>query len=247
MRRISAAALALLALGLSAPRPAAAQPSVEEALEQFYGARFDRAAEVLDSVLASPELDLETAVEAHRYRAALYLLSGDDVEARRHARAAVALDPAVRAPEGVSRAESVFAAARASLPDAPTRLELRAREVADGRLVEAEAAPFVPALFGELALACGELDTRGEGPRVELTVTADAALVCEAVATSSGGAILLRRSLALEGAPAGSDDDVLLWGLLGGGGGALVLAAIVIVAVATSSGGIRFDSVDVQW
>lgn len=236
----------IVGLALSVASPASAQ-TLDEALEHFYGARFDDAAEALDAVLASDALDLPAAVEAHRYRAALYLLAGDDVEARRHARAAVALDPQIAPPEGVSRAASVFDAARASLPDAPARLAIRAREVDGAREVEASVAPHVPTLVGEVSLRCGEDEAREPGASARLTVL-DAAS-CDARAYSPGGAALLREALTLDALDESDGlDETTLIGLLAGAGGAVVLTVIIVaVAVALDPPGVSFDALEVPW
>ncbi len=243
MTRLLASGAGLaVALALLAPAEGLAQPRLDEARERFYAARFDDAAARFDEVLARPDLDVETAVEAHRYRAALHLLAGEEVEARRHARAAVALDPAVRAPEGVSRVEPVFEAARASLPDAPSRVSIQAGE---GRQVRAVIDPYVAALFAELELRCGDTREVGSGARVSVEAPPDA-IDCQARALTAGGAALLTERLTLDGTA--SEEDVTLYAILGGAGGAVLLGVVIaVVAAVASDDGVRFDQVSGPW
>lgn len=226
---------------------------VEEAQELYLEADFPGALEAFQELLEAEDLDLETAIESHRYLAALYLITEETRNARRHAQAALALDPDVEAPEGAPpELAHLFDEVREEQGDIPATITIEVGEegLARGResTVTAQLEPAPPALAARLSLWCsGDLedaaDTEGAPPRVELDVIPDdegQEVHCEASAETEAGAVMVEADQDLEvGEGRGrsrrrrSGRRVWPWAL-GFGGGAVIVGAIVAGALVAS-------------
>lgn len=223
---------------------------VEEAQDLYLEADFPGALEVFNGLLESEDLDLETAIEVHRYLAALYLITEETSNARRHAEAAAALEPDVEAPEGAPpELAQLLDEIRAEQGDIPATITIEVGEdgLARGRdaTITAQLEPAPRALVSRLNLWCsGDLeeaaDTTGTPPQVELEVIPDEEgqqVHCEASAETGAGAVLVEAEQDLEVGEGGrrrrSGRPVWPWAL-GFGGGAAVVIAIVAGAVVAS-------------
>jgi hypothetical protein len=231
----------------------ASAQDLARARRHYLRAEFEEAVEGFLEILQSPALSEEEAVEAHRYLSALHQMVGDGEAAQRHARAAVALDPTVAAPEGAPEELDVLLdAAREELEGRRARLHI----AAEGAITRGERVaiavrlePAVDALIATLELRCASgsrvEDARGAPPEVRAEVMMQAeSIVCRAQGSTEGGAVLLdtREELTPRAEPAG---DVLvappveanndaLWLGLGIGGGVALVAIIVTIAVVAS-------------
>ena len=241
-----------LGFAIAIPSSALAQ-DLEQARAHYFDAEFEEAIAAFGQVLASETLTPTAAGEAHRFLAALHALLGDSARAEEHARIAVALNPAVSAPDGappevaelLARAREETGGARSTIviePDGPLVLGTETT-------VRARLTPREPSIGDELVLGCvsGETDVEvgGAPPEVDVLLTPGASEArCEATAlTDAGGALITavanltvggeRTSSAAEGAGGGGDDTVI-WAVLGGVGAALLVAGAIIVAVVLS-------------
>ena len=232
--------------------------TAEEGLRLYNAAQFQEAIRAFEAVLASAAATRADVLTAHQHLTALHVFLGDEDAATRHAQAAVALEPEVRAPEGsppqvaaaldAARRE-VGAAARIDVT--PLAEVLPSQPVA----ITATVAPAPPALIASIWLRCAAegaspVEATAAPPRVSVEITpgADAPVVeCTAAARTAGLADVARvverlpvsGNEALAGATGGDDDGgggvPFIW--IGIGAGALALAAVIVVVVATSSGG----------
>jgi hypothetical protein len=225
---------------------------VEEAQELYLEADFPGALEAFSEMLESEGLDVETAVEVHRYLAALYLITEELDDAQRHAEAAVALQPDVEAPEGAPpELNDIFDEVRADQGEDPVTISIEAGEEGlvprrDSTVI-AELVPPARAIASRLDLWCsGDLeeaaDTSGSPPRVELVVVPDRDgqnVHCEAAAETRGGAIMVEAEQDLEVTEGSgrrrrrSGRRIWPWAL-GFGGGAVIVGAIIAGAVVGS-------------
>jgi len=232
---------AIALLGLAGP---AAAQTLESAQQHYLEAEFERAGAELDAVLERSDLDAATAVEAHRLLAALHLIFEDRAQAREHADAALALDPATTAPDGAPlELTEIFGQARSATAGRRPLLEVRAEGWlhADrpGRVL-ALLSPAPPRLVPELRLRClhgGSVLAHEEGPppEVGLEVTPPQgarAVTCEAQAATAGGAVLFETSVELTvGVP--------WWPWVVGAGAVVVTVAILVgVLVGTRDEGV---------
>jgi hypothetical protein len=226
--------------------------SVEDGRRLYLEAEFDAARDAFAAVLDRPSVDVAQAAEAHRYLAALYAVLRDEGATRRHAEAAVALDPAVTAPAGAPSAlGALLDEVRRETGGARATLHIGAEDgvrPAEPARVRLALDPAPEALASTLRLRCvsgtESAEERGAPPsvEVELTVAGDE-VNCGGTAYTRGGAPLLSATEVLEPAPRaetgdaavlvpaeddGSDGSALPWLLVGG---AAVVAAAVVVAV----------------
>lgn len=197
MRYASSFALTWLAVAYGAP---AAAQSIEEARRLYLDADFQEAIQEFEGVLASPGVDALEAEEAHRYLAMLRVLMRDEPAARRHADAAVALDPDVEAPEGAPpEVSALLDAAR----EASGRRRAAIAIAAEGTVTSGERtritatlAPAPEALAAVLSLRCASggasADERGAPPSVSVELAVEGeSVVCRAAAGPASGASLI--------------------------------------------------------
>ena len=234
----------------------ASAQSVDEARRLYLEADFEAAASAFDEVLARPSLDVETGAEAHRYLAVLRALLGDEQAARRHVALAVALDPAVSAPEGAPPwVPEAMEAARAELGGRAARIAIEGAPEGDAYAVTATLSPSPPGLVRELSLRCvsgqAEEHARGEPPQVAISIVPAAESVhCRASGTTPSGAPLFsaREELAVSSAGASAallatereeedEGGAGAWPWLAAGAGVAVAAVVVAVLLVGSSGG----------
>jgi hypothetical protein len=243
-----------------------AQPA-EDARQLYLNARFQEAVEAFDAVLVAEGVTRADVVESHRHLTALHVLLGDATQASRHARLAVALEPAVQAPEGAPpQVTQALDAARSELGGAASLSIAPEGEVVAGESVRAvaELTPSPEGLAASVFVRC----TAGSGapvegtaapPRVAVevpTTEEDDAVACRAAARTSAGVdlIVAEQSILLEGGSGtgygGPADDGggLPWIWIGVGAGALVLAGVLVAVLATSGGGDpSIDEASVEW
>ena len=219
---------------------------VERARQLYLEADFPAALEAFNAVLESAEVDREGALEAHRYLAALFVVFEDSENARRHAEAAVALDPEVTAPEGAPpELAELLDGVRSEQGDTAATIEIEAEEPGlerdrDGR-VSARLAPAPQALAARIVLRCTgdvEDDEENEGPlpQVEVTLRPSATargVQCEARAETEAGALMVEAEQELEVHRGHGRRRVWPW-VVGFGGGAVLAGVIVAVAVVAS-------------
>ena len=258
MTRAASSFVVLAVLVFLAPFGRARAQSVDDARALYHAANFQEAVPAFEAVLASESATRGDVLSAHRHLAALHEMQGASDRAIVHARAAVALDPAVTAPEGAPpEVTALLDRARDELggpaelavgtPDGPLGYELPGR-------VRAHLARAPDGLFARVRLSCdggGGRATVASAAAREVTaeVTARSATVrCDATAATAAGAVLLdvSRTLPVEGAPdallAGSSDGSVgptddeeaaapIWPWLLAAGGALVLAGAIVAVV----------------
>ncbi len=234
------------ALGVLMVCSVASAQSVERGRQAYLDAEFEGAVEAFEGVLDGATLSPEDALEATRYLSALELMLDHLERARVHARAAVALDPQVRAPEGSPPAAEALLRETAREVDGAARLTIRSE---GGTRVAARLSPVPEGLVTELRLRCGEDTERGAPPSVSLASTASGDVSCDAEAVTGAGASLFTTSqtIALGGAalalgPAGEEEreggeGAPLWPWIVAGAGALAALGIVILVVAVVAGG----------
>jgi hypothetical protein len=225
MRRARHIAFLLGAWGIG--NGAVAAQDVDAGVRFFESAEFERAREAFAAALADEDLTREAATRAHQHLGAILQILGEEEGSRRHAAAAIALDPGVGPPGGAPGFEPVLAAARREQGQmAALRVEAPRSIPAmrDTRIV-ATLDPAPPGLVASLVLRCTvgheRMERSGAPPSTELVVTPPetaTSLHCESEGITDGGATLFRSSI----------DSA--------GGAALVVAAIV-VAVAVAAGG----------
>lgn len=228
VNRISATSFAVLAVW-AAPLTLNAQ-SLDDARRHYLSAEFEEAIEGFDAVLASPSLTRVDAVEAHRYLVALRQLLGDEAMARRHAEAALALDPSAAAPEGSApEVLARFQEARASLGGERATLTVGAPDGVDAgesATVVARLAPAPEGMATRLHLRCASgtsvAEERAAPPEVRVDILVDGdSVLCRAAALTVAGASILnervelglqREAMVADGsAVGGGGDDVAIW------------------------------------
>jgi hypothetical protein len=236
MRLLSPILGAILALGSGS----ALAQTVEEGRQAYVEAEFEGALVAFEGVLASPDLELADAIEATRYLTALELMLGHAQLARDRARAAVALDPDVRAPEGSPPEADALLREMAAEVDGPATLEVRGE---GGTRVSARLSPVPEGVVTTLRLRCADEGEEGQPPAVFLTSSAAGTVDCEAEALTGAGAALLTSAETLTlGAleTTGDEEDresPPLWPWIVAGAGAAVAVAIVITVVLVAAGG----------
>jgi len=243
MRLVLAALGALWVLALSSVVSA---QSVEQGRELYLEAEFEGAAAAFDAALGVSSLTSDEALEAERYLTALHLMLGDEGAARRHAEAAVALDPDVSAPEGSPPEAEALLRDVARERGGPAELTIERDSPSE---VSARIHPVPTGLVERLRLSCGDVSDEGVPPSLSVHVDPEADVDCEAAALSPGGVALLSatRSLAV-GAVTSADDTFYegeddeaegapIWPWLVAGAGVLVAAAVIIAVIAVASGG----------
>ena len=255
----STVSMSVLAAVLLAPLAGASAQGVEEARRLYLAANFQEAVPAFEAVLESASSTREDIFSAHRHLAALHEMQGESERGLAHARAAVALEPTVTAPDGA--------------PPEVTALLDRARDELGGRAeigIDTPSGPLTYAepgvvrarverapdgLFAQVRLSCdgdgdGATTASAAAPEVTAEITPRAASVrCQATAATAAGAIVLEvsRALSVEGAPGGaardgadgthlateSSDEAATpaWPWLLAGAGALVLAGAIVAIV----------------
>lgn len=253
-RSVTRGVLAALVL-FSATATTEAQTPTEDALAMFLNGRFPEAIAAYESVLDSPALTLETAVESHRYLVVLYDLTSKASAAQQHARAAAALDPAVQAPEGASaEAERLLRDASASAQRAAVLVEpVGAEREGEDVTIRSRVVHGDGLDLAQLRLHCsfaGEgADAVGDVGGTELTrADAQSPVRCDATAMTPHGAALLTGRLERELESGRVDHELSLatesdsndgastrrrrWVIGGTVAGAAVVAISVVLAVA---------------
>jgi hypothetical protein len=240
MRWISPILGALVVLGSSS----AFAQTVEDGRQAYLEAEFEGALAAFEGVLASPDLEMADAIEATRYLTALELMLGHERLARGRARAAVALDPDVRAPEGSPPEADALLREMAAEIDGAAELEVRSE---GGARISARLSPVPEGVVTALTLRCADEIEEGEPPAIFLTSSASDVVDCEAEALTDAGAALYAtaETLTLGDEVSGTTTDeedgegAPLWPWLVAGGGALIAVGIVItvVLIAASGGG----------
>ncbi len=231
------------ALGVLMATSVASAQTVDGGREAYVNAEFERAVRVFEGVRGRADLSVEDALEAERHLTALQVMLGDESRARIHARAAVALDPEVEAPEGSPpQADELLREAAADV-ERPSRLTIRSE---GGSRVGAHLSPEAPGLISALRLRCGDESEEGEPPAIFLESSAVGEVGCDAAALTHAGAALFEASETLTvgavalGEVGGDEEDqgaAPVWPWIVAGAGAAVAVAIVIVVVAVAAGG----------
>jgi hypothetical protein len=259
--KIAAFAAAVFLAGAAS---SAAAQSVEDARRLYLDADFQGSADAFAAVLTRPSVDALEAAESHRYLVLLRHLLEDGPGARRHAAAAVALDPGVEAPEGsppdvqqlLDRAREESGGQRAAITiaaDGPARSGENVR-------VRATLAPAPEALATTMSLRCvsgsANAEERGAPPEVRLEIELDGdTILCRASAGPAGGAALVTARVEIEegegeeqpgtgagtGAGTGPEADSgegggLPWLWIGVGAGAVAVAVLAVVLLGGSDG-----------
>jgi len=240
---------------LIAALPADAQ-TVPDARRLYLEADFEGAAAAFEEVLARPSLDVPTGSEAHRYLAVLRALLGDEEAARRHAAIAVALDPAVTAPEGAPPwVGQAMDEARSTFGGRAARLTISSEPSGDGVRLTATLSPAPDRLAETMSIRCvsgsAQDETSGPPPDVALELAPETDSVhCRASAVTPGGAPLFsaREELAIAGAGAGrgalvaggelddNDGGGSAWPWIGLTAGLVIAGAVVAFLLLGSSG-----------
>lgn len=219
--------------------------TLDEARRAYLEADFRRSAETFEAVLETPSVDRAGAVEAHRHLAALRLLLGDAALARRHAEAAVALDPATSPPEGAPpAAESLFDEARDAFGGRAAAIAIEGETAGDDLDVRASVSPAPEALADRIGLRCvhgaDAAEETAELPEVALRIARPAQTVhCRAWITGGGGAQLIDASATFD-LEAASEQVTEVgeggspWPWIGLVAGVLVVGAVVAYALISS-------------
>ena len=250
------AVAACVAFSLSAA--VARAQSAEEGRRLYMDAQFQEAVRAFESVLASAAATRADVLAAHQHLTALHVFLGNEEAAVRHAEAAVALDPEVRAPEGSPpQVAAALDAAREEVGGRSSLSIVPAGEILPSEQVTiaATVAPAPPALVSSVWLRCvaegaPPAEATAAPPRVSIAITPGASapeVECTAAARTAGLADVARvvermpvsGNEALLGASDGDDDDGggVPWVWVGVGAAAVALAAVIVVVLATSSGG----------
>ena len=245
MGPVKRASYALASIGFVAAmvclEGAAAAQELDSAIALYEEADFEAAINEFNTALESPELERETAVECHRYLAALYLVVENPEMATEHAEAAVALEPTVVAPEGAPpdlndlldevRADQGEEAARFNIVASESTLVRGQESTITARLV-----PAPRALAQRLTLRCDdaeEAEAESSPPEVEVIVTPGITareVVCEARAETESGAVMVETEEELEVEGRSSGRRRWPW-ILGVTGGVVLVGVITAVAV----------------
>lgn len=215
--------------------------TVEDARRHYLEAEFEEAIADFEAVLSRPSLDAAAAVECHTHLMTLRLLLGNADVARVHAAYALSLDPAASAPAGAPpEATQLLTDVRGEL-GGPARLTidtLATPEVGQPATILASVDPAPDGLFSSLRLRCASGDTAadesGAPPSIELTLSPEDEIFCQASASTETGAVLLRvrQSFVLgeePGETGGGGTSPWVW--VGVGAGVLVVAAAVVAIV----------------
>jgi hypothetical protein len=237
IHRVGVTVAVLLALSM-AGASARAQAELDRGRMAYLEADFEGALAAFDAALDSAQLDPAGALEAYRFLAALSLVSGDEAAAMRHARAAVALDPAATAPDGApTELEGILAQARAEQGPEAAAIAIDRGGRSSHVTARLEHAP--PDLGARLTLRCGDDDAvEGAPPVVETRVRARRGVHCTARLENTAGGTLVAAEVDVtvatrsdDGTPRDGASRRRLWPWIVGVGGGLVLAG-VITAVA---------------
>ncbi len=234
-------ALALLAaLTTLVPAVAVAQgaghvSALDQGKAQYVQAEFEAAEQAFTAALEHAP-DAATAAQAQSYLVALALIFDHPDQARAHARAAVALAPAVPDPPGAPpAAAALLAQARRERAGAPLRLHLGP----DGpSRLAATLAPTIDGVVARLELRCNDARgqrhaTGGPPPSIVLRVQdVPRPFHCSAVGRLASGAPFLEARYV-----AARPRSHLPWGWIIGGSAVVAAAAIVVVVLVASQGG----------
>jgi len=157
--------VALVTFAVLPVRPAYAQ-SVDHARRLYLDAEFQDAASEFELVLARPSVDIDEAAESHRYLAVLRSMLHDEAAARAHAEAAVALDPAIVAPEGAPPdVATIFEEARRATGGRRAAIAIEASErlrAGAPAHIAARLDPAPAALASQIGLRCVSGETAAE-------------------------------------------------------------------------------------
>jgi hypothetical protein len=227
----------------SSPTVADAQ-TLDEGLDAYLDADFRRAAALLEGALRSGALSRSERATALVHYAALQMIFGERERALDLTELAVALDPDVRAPDGV---DAAIAETLNTARNAPEAESLRLEIETDTPLTSGQWAEIIATLRPEVSGFDVRLDLRcqpPEGPRLqdggrgssvalELRVD-EGPLDCRAIVRSRDGFILLRERETFDVEDRRSGRSVGLG--VGLGVGATVLATVVVVLAVVLSG-----------
>ena len=217
---------------------------IERARQLYLEADFEGARRAFGATLADPDLEVTTALEAHRHLATLNLLLGSEAAARSYADASVALDPeAVPPPGSPPEALALFDEAR-ERGAGPVRLtiELGGDGGSDTPVrVIARAEPAPEALITAMHLECASdddiVEQGGGPPAVEVSLPSAAGeIVCDAEVLSVGGATLFATDRQFDGGESGGDGDrggvgASPWPWLAAGAGLAIAVGLVAALV----------------
>lgn len=231
----------LVTLATSLLTTSANAQTLDDGLEAYLDADFRRASSLLEEVLRSGSLSRGERATALIHYAALQMIFDDRDRALELAEVAVALDPAVQAPEGVDVAiTQTLDNARSASEERPLQLHIEARDP----LISGQQAEIVATLRPEpenldvrLVLSCRppsqpRVQDRNEGSVVTLAFRVDEGpLECRALARTRDGFIVLRARETFDVERRRSRRALGLGLGLGLGAAALTTLVVVLVVV----------------